>query len=153
MTEGIEKFVADNKAMLDMISNGKFETEFQVMGNKVKIRVLDFGEMADAVLTCNGYDLAVKSFILQKEIVRRALISVNDIQMPDEKVAGNFLDRLAQVTVEYMYQKYSEARSLRDLKISTLMETLKNGSRSQTPEGTGVTANSSSQTGSKTSVL
>lgn len=149
----ISEFVSNDKAMMDLIANGKCESEFSVMENTVKFRILDYGQYAEALKRCTAYDLAFKSYALQREVLCRALISINGNQFPNIEEPAVFLDKLPIVVVEFMFNKYEEAKQALNYKLVQALGKTKNGSRSQPQEGTGDTAKSSSQTGSATSNL
>lgn len=149
----ISEFVSNDKTMMSLISEGKYESEFSVMENTVKFRVLDYEQYGDALKNVSTYDLAFKSFGLQREVLRRAFISINGNQFPNIEEPAIFINKLPTVVVEYMFNKYEEAKGFRDVRILNLLGKTKNGSRSQSPEDTGNTAKPSSPTGSEPSVL
>lgn len=149
----ISEFVANDKEMMSLIADGKYEADFTVMGNKINIRVLDYEQYSDALRNCSSYDLAFKSYALQREVLRRAFVSINGKQFPNIEEPAVFINKLPPILVEYMFNKYEEAKGVRDMKILNSIGKIKNGSGSQSQDATGNTASPSSQTGSKTSDL
>jgi hypothetical protein len=149
----ISEFVSNDKAMMDLIANGKFESEFPVMGNAIKFRVLDYEQYAEALKSCSSYDLALKSFVLQREVLRRALISINGNQFPNIDEPAVFLNKLPSILVTYMFNQYEAAKKVMEDGVRDKLDKIKNGSRSQDQEDTGDIAKSSSPTGSTTSSL
>jgi hypothetical protein len=145
----ISDFVSNDKEMMMLIADGKYESEFSIMGNIIKIRVLDYEQYGDALGACSAYDLAFKSYALQSQVLRRAFDSINGKQFPNLDEAAIFINKLPPILVEYMFQKYEEAKGVRDVKIlNAIGKQLKNGSRSQSQKGTGDTPRNSSPTGS-----
>jgi hypothetical protein len=149
----ISDFVSNDKTMMDLIAFGKYEAEFPVMGNKINIRVLDYEQYGEALRNCSAYDLVFKSFALQREVLRRAFISINGNQFPDIEEPAIFINKLPPILVEYMFNKYEEAKGVRDMKVLTAIGTIKNGSGSQPQGDTGNTAKPSSPAGSTSSTL
>lgn len=149
----ISDFVSNDADMMKLISDGKFESNFIVMGNTIKFRILDYEQYGMALKDCSPYDLAFKSYVLQKEVLRRAFISINDKEFPNIEEAGLFLNKLPAVVVEFMFNKYEEAKGARDYKIVLALGKIKNGSGSQPQSDTGSIAANSSQTGSDPSDL
>lgn len=149
----ISDFVSNDQTMMKLISDGKYEAEFPVMENTIKVNVLDYEQYAEALKSCTSYDLAFKSFALQREVLRRAFVSINAKQFPNIDEAAIFINKLPPVLVEYMFNKYEEIKGVRDMKILNMLGKIKNGSRSQPQDATGSSANNSSPTGSNPSVL
>lgn len=149
----ISDFVSNDQTMMKLISDGKYEAEFPVMENTIKVNVLDYEQYAEALKSCTSYDLAFKSFALQREVLRRAFVSINAKQFPNIDEAAIFINKLPPVLVEYMFNKYEEIKGVRDMKILNMLGKIKNGSRSQPQDATGSSVNNSSPTGSNPSVL
>lgn len=148
---GTSDFISNNKAMMKMITDGMYPFEFELLDNKFSGSVLNEDEILEIVRATNGYDAMSKFPLMKKETLARAIKKVNGDALPSIADCANFLGKLPDIIVDMMYLEYERFKKIRDLKIEQIMIDLKNSSRSQTQEGTGVGQKTSDLSGSETS--
>lgn len=151
--EGIPDFIEKRKPLMEMIMKGRIEDAFDIFGNKVKFRTLDSDESTDALKATSGFDSLTKTALLQKELLSRALVSVNDDFVPSVTEARVFLGKLSPVLLDEFWRNYDELKTRRDLLIEQAMVDLKKSSRNQSPANTGGSADSQNPSGSAPSIL
>ena len=151
--DGIPSFIEKKKFLMDMVILGKMESEFDILGNKVKFRTLDSDENLDSMKETNGYDAATKLLMLKSSLVSKAVVSINGDWMPSPEEARVFLGKLPPIVAEVFWQKYDELKNRRDLLIEQTLIDLKKSSRSPSPASIGDSVNSQNPSGSAPSIL
>ena len=148
MAGGIPESMAKLKFLMDLIQKGQYETEVDVLGNKIKMRALDAGEWMDVLRETNGLDAFAKSTALQHAVLCRSILSVNGSWVPNMEEIRIFVGKLPPLAVDAFWQKYEEIRTYRDMAFGKVMSDLKNSSRNQNPASIGDSVSSPDPSGS-----
>jgi hypothetical protein len=149
MENGFTEFVSKNKAMLNMIQTGIKEIDMTIMGNAIRYRVLNHGEVLDVIRSVSGYDVVSKFPLTKMETLTRSIISINGDKLPSISDTKNFLEKLPSFIVDVMYVEYEKERKMFELEIEGILVDLKNSSRGQAQEGSGIGSNSPDLPGSE----
>jgi len=150
---GLPEYIEKRKFLLDMVMHGRIEDEFDIMGNRVKMRTLDSEENLNSMKESSGYDTTTKLLMIQRSLVARSIVSINGDWIPSYEEALTFLGKLPPVLVDVFWKFYEELKGRRDLLLEQTLIDLKKSSRSQSLADTGGSANSQSPSGSAPSIL
>ncbi|MBU2483214.1 MAG: hypothetical protein KJ760_19190 [Proteobacteria bacterium] len=104
-------------ALEEMVFFGQLHEDFDIIGHKVGLRLLNSGEDADAIKAASGYgyDIFTREVLLGIEILSRAIDHVDGLRFQNVKKTRVFIRDLQPSIRELILDKYKELRDLQSL--------------------------------------
>ena len=95
----------------DLIFNSKFEKEYNIGNNKIKIRLLSNDEMAKVLESQERYkNDSAKVYDMLQELLSRSIISVNG-KKTEYKENREKISLIPEVILVQIYEKYTELKN------------------------------------------
>lgn len=96
------------KELEQIIFAGKITDTIQIMGRVWTLQTIDITEHTEVVSSLNAKDENLNGLKLQIGIVSKALVSVDDIVLDDQKEKEEFISKLPLAVIRKLFTKYDE---------------------------------------------
>jgi len=125
-SSGIPEWIK-GETLLKLITVGRREETFDLLGNSITIETLDDGEIEEASREGSGLDVVAKISNLKVATLCRAITKVNDRPFPEDKQkrldeARQFVRLLPGEVVQYIWGRYNTLAKMTDEIIRVAIE-------------------------------
>ncbi len=127
----------NRKDLLEIVQTGRLEIESDILGNKVKLRLLTAEEEEDVRRASNGLDVFVKELADGREVMARATLTINDNSFKDLAEARRFYGKVNSDILAIFQTEYTKLKTTKRLEIQQLQDRIKKSSGNQEAGGSG----------------
>ncbi len=115
------------KELEQIIFLGKLTDTIEIFGKVWTLQTMTFAEQADVVRKLNSTDDATNILSMKKQVIKKALISIDDIELNNEDEKEEFIDQLPVAVIDALFGKYDDmSKQLNDSITPTEQEEIKN---------------------------
>lgn len=127
-------------SLMELVTSGKMEQEFDVLGHRVKLGLLWDKESREVFRMVSGLDDMAKLPELRHQILRRAIVVIDgiDYTTPERRaVIDELLDDMDPKMKDFMFSCYTKMREQAALEFEELVRKSKNSGSPLSKEESG----------------
>lgn len=147
MSDRVSKLIPVN--LMDLLTTGKMEQEFDVLGHKVKLGLLWDRESREVFKLVSGLDEMAKLPELRHQILKRSIVEIDgvDYTAPERRaIIDELLDDMDPKMKDLMFSKYNQLREQASLEFEKLLKAPKNSGSPLKQEESGRSSGDSGST-------